>query len=52
MFNKYDFIIEVCKLRDNTPDYNESMSNGDYQYYHGYMQALSDVCDLFDEFNN
>lgn len=50
MFNKYDFIIKVCSLVDNAPDYTETMSDNEFNYYRGYVQALLDVTDIFDEF--
>lgn len=52
MFNKYDFIIKVCELNDNVPEYNEKMSNNDFHYYRGYLKALLNVCDIFDELDN
>lgn len=52
MFNKYDFIIKVCGLVEKAPDYTETMPDDEFNYNRGYVQALLDVTDLFDEFNN
>lgn len=51
MFDKYDFIIKVCGLVDNAPDFTETMPDDEYNYYKGYVKALLDVTDIFDEFN-
>lgn len=51
MFDKYDFIIKVCGLVDNAPDFTETMLDDEYNYYKGYVKALLDVTDIFDEFN-
>ena len=52
MFNKYDLIIKVCGLMDNAPDYYPTMSSDEFNYYRGYVKALIDVNDLFDELDN
>lgn len=51
MFNKYDFILKVCELGNHFPDFNETMSDDEFNYNRGYVQALLDVTDVFDEFN-
>lgn len=51
MFDKYGFILKVSELGDNIPDYTETMSNDEFNYNRGYIEALLHVTDIFNEFN-